>query len=718
MNPGEVLVILGTLAPLGAFVATASTFRSPDKRTASYASALSILTFVVITAALLFLMFLFLTSDVGYDYVWWNTSSDLSTAYKIAGVWSSAEGSFLLWIWFMSLVLVVEVMLQPRRTYLSRKFHAAFQSSLSGILFMFMLLLLDMNLFRGTDPYARMLFPQGYGLEFSLQTPEMILHPPVVFAGYAFCIAALAAGISYYLTGDSKWHSISLPWARLAWIFLTLGIGIGAIWAYYVLGWGGYWAWDPVETSSLLPWLVVTAFLHTQLRNARKGEYAIVSPALGMASFVAVMFAAFTTRAGSIWTASVHAFGKSAGATAAARLSYLLQHDSTVLGIFTLMVALFAFTAFFAYSKYRATPRKEEEPEPERMSEYISDRNNMTLTVALLIVTSAVLLLLLFKNVNVSQSANYTEFNQKMSLFFVFLMVALSICLVWKSLGKERAFWLGAGMLVASIVLGVLAAGTGDFDWLVAFSLPSYVLAVFASAFKIAKSRVPGSARKTLQKLSPQIIHLGVSLVLVSFVISSNMQTFPADVLSTNDVKGTYLLVGEQVKVGDYSIRLVNLSYHPDSRFAGGIVVDEVRDAVIDILKSGDVVRRGAVLSDLYGHNASGDPVIPEVEVYIYKSVLSDLYINFQWIDSSTAFVQVKLVPMMNFLWAGFGLLVIGLAIRTSVWRYEPKEVEKEEKKEKAVPVEMKPQPPAKTDTDYEKLVEEELARFKEKRSK
>ena len=716
MNPGEVLVTCGVLAALGAFVTTASTYRSYNRKIASYSSLLSILTFVIITAALMFLMFLFMTSDMDYNYVWGNTSSDLSTAYRLAGVWSGAEGSFLLWIWFMSLVLVVEVLLQPRRNYLSRKFHSAFQSALTAILFMFILLLLDMNLFRETDSFARMLYPNGFGLEFSLQTPEMILHPPVVFAGYAFCVAALAAGIAYYLTGESRWHAISLPWARLAWIFLTLGIGIGAIWAYYVLGWGGYWAWDPVETSSLLPWLVATAFLHTQLRHARKGEYAVVSPALGMASFVAVMFATFTTRAGSIWTSSVHAFGQSAGATAAARFSYLLQHDSTVLGIFTLMLALFAFTAFLAYKKYSTIPKKEE-PEPERISDYISDKNNMTLAVALLVVTSAVMLLLLFKNVNVSQSANYAEFNQKMSLFFVLLMVALSLCLVWKALGKEKAFWMGTGMLVVSVVLGILAAASGDFDWLVAFSLPSYVLAVVASVYRIGRSRVTGSPRKTLQRLGPQIVHLGVSLVLVSFVISSNMQTIPAGNM-TDGVSGSVLSLGDEVKVGDYSVRLVALSNRSESGFAGGIAVDQRMEATVDILKSGDAARSGVVLTNLYGHTLGGDPVYPEVEVYIYKSVFNDLYISFAWIDSTTAFVDAKLVPMMNFLWAGFGLLVIGLAIRTAVWRYEPPEIHKEEKKAEAPPPETVTGPPAKTEVDYEKMVEEELRRFKERRSK
>src|SRR4030066_1735929 len=144
-------------------------------------------------------------------------------------------------------------------------------------------------------------------------------------------------------------------------------------------------------------------------------------------------------------------------------------------------------------------PRKEEEPEPEKLSGYISDKNNMLLSDGLLLVISAVMLFLLFKNVNVTQAANLSEFNQKMSLFFVILMVVMSTCLVWKTLGRGLAFWLAACILVASVVLALV----GSFDWLVAFSLPSYVVAVGASGFKIAKSSVKGSLRKTMQKGSP-----------------------------------------------------------------------------------------------------------------------------------------------------------------------------------------------------------------------
>lgn len=250
MNIGELMIVASTLTSFGAFAGRALSLRSGSK---DLSVVLSLLTFGILSAALIFLGYLFLTSDMSYFYVWSSTSTDLASIYKMSGIWSGAQGSLFLWIWFMSLALAVEVMLEPRRRYLSERFHGVFQASMSGIIFLFMLLMLNMNLFERTSTFLLQFASGGNGMQLILQTPEMILHPPVVFAGYAFCVVTFAAAVAYLLTNDSNWVSVSLPWGRLAWLFLTLGIGIGAIWAYYVLGWGGYWAWDPVETSSLLP---------------------------------------------------------------------------------------------------------------------------------------------------------------------------------------------------------------------------------------------------------------------------------------------------------------------------------------------------------------------------------------------------------------------------------------------------------------------------------
>lgn len=708
MTTGDLLLIGGALAAFGAAVARVSAMRSGDRRMTSASTILSMFAFLFVSLALLLLTYYFLASDFGTGYVWSYSSSDLSTVYKLSGVWAGSSGSFLLWTWFMALVLIIEVALEPRRSYLTSKFHGIFQTVLSSVVFLFLLILMGMSLFKPTGTLELQYYPNGNGLKLVLQTPEMIFHPPVVFAGYAFCVAAFAAGAAYFFTSDRNWTAISLPWARLSWLFLTLGIGIGAIWAYYVLGWGGYWGWDPVETSSLLPWLLVTTFLHTQIRHARKGEYGIVSPMLGMLSFVAVLFATFATRAGGIWTSSVHSFGSSQGASAGARLSYLLQNDNSVLGIFSIMVIFLVFAFFMAYSKYRSAPHQEEQPEPDKISEYIGDKNNMLLAVVLLIATSAIMLLLLFKNVDVSQSANYAEFNQKMSIFFVALMVTMTICLLWKYLGKEVTLWLSVGMVASSIAFSIVAGVTGSLDWLVAFSLPSYLVAVGSSAVKLVKSGAVGTLRTRVQKVSPHIIHLAVAIVLMSFIVSTSLQQEANGSGRVVTSAGVVVNLGDELGVGDYTIRLVSLTARNEQSFAGGTLVTVVRDAVIDIARSGETLREDVTLSDMYGPSIKGGLEVVHIEVYIYKSIIRDLYINFQWRDNSSALIEAKTVPLMNTLWLGLGLLAVGIVLRTSSWHQEIVETQS-----KAVKASSK-----KSGKDYEALVEEELKKYKAKRGR
>ena len=657
--------MLTVLASAGAAITRGLGLRLEDKRFVAASRLLSYSTFVAASAMLALLAYLFLSSDMSYMYVWSNSSSDLGTLYKLSGVWAGAQGSFMLWIWLMSLGLVIEVALERRRHYLTERFHGVLQLSISGIILLFMLILVGMQLFERTPAFYLQVAPEGSGMNLILQTPEMALHPPIVFAGYAFCVLVLASAAGYFATGEKDWVRVSLPWTRIAWIFLTLGIGIGAIWAYYVLGWGGYWGWDPVETASLLPWIVATAFLHTQLRHARKGEYKIMSPALGMLTFVAVMFATFATRAGAIWQSTVHSFTNLPDIpSASGRLSYLLQHDSTVLGIFSLMLLLFLTAIYLAYDKYRSTPKPEEEPEPEKISEYVSDKNNMLLTTLLFVVTSAIILLLMFKNLNALPQANYDEFNQKMSLFFVATMTVLSVCLLWKFVGKARALYLGLGMIAASTVIAVAGGVTGSVNWLVGFSLPSYLVAMGASAFKLVKSVGGRSLGPILRKAGPQVVHMGVALVLMSYVVSSNLQAFPASTTDIEGMSGSVVRVGDSVTVGDFSIRLLSLSTSTTQ-----VTSFQTDTAIIEITRSGSVAKPGVDLSNIYGSSGNA-----QIEVYIYKTVFEDLYVDFQLMNGTTALVQAKTVPFMNTLWIGFALLVVGLTMRTVAWRPETPE--------------------------------------------
>jgi hypothetical protein len=319
-------------------------------------------------------------------------------------------------------------------------------------------------------------------------------------------------------------------------------------------------------------------------------------------------------------------------------------------------------------------PRAAEQQEPDKMSEYISDRNNMLLAVVLLVAITLVMLLLMFKNVDVAQSANYAEFNQKMALFFVSLMVAMTICLLWKFLGKENAMWLGIGLIASSAVLAAVFAQADIATYLVGLSLPSYVVAVGASAVKLAKSRIPGSLRKTLQKAGPHIVHMGIAFVLMSYVVSSEMQELPSSDESSESTVFT-LGLGQGLEVGAYTLVLTDLEVQNEYQKSGALVVREARTATFDILRSGEPVKEGVVVTDLYSYTTGGVPQVVEIGVHVYKSAIEDLYISFQWLNYSSAYVEAKTIPMMNTLWAGLGLLILGIVVRTAAWQIEPKEM-------------------------------------------
>lgn len=722
MNLGELFILIGIATSFFATALRAYAIRYPDKKTFSLSANFSILTFVVTSAALLLLTYYFLSSNMDYYYVWSNSSTDLAALYKLSGVWAGAEGSVLLWIWFISLALVIEIFMEPKRKYLSDKFHSFFQATLSGIIFLFMLILYTMHLFRETDPSLLVFNMNGAGMNLLLQTPEMAIHPPVIFGAYAFAAVGFASALAYFMTKQRNWHMIALPWTRYAWLLLTLGIGIGALWAYYVIGWGGYWAWDPVETSSLIPWFVMTAFLHTLVRFGRKGDYALASPLLGQLSFISIMFATFATRAGSIWSSSVHAFPGGEGATPFDRFIYLLSNDASIFGIFSIMILLLIIAVFFVYREYRSMPKKDEAQEQQKISSYISEKNNMTLAALLMAVTAIIMLLLLFKNINLTQTANFTEFNQKMSLFFAALMIAMTLCLIWRYLGKEKAFQVSVGLIALSILLALIGAGTNSFDWLVAFSLPSYLAAFGASIFKLWKSWVPRSLMKTLRKMSPHIIHLGIAMILVSFVISTNMQVVPADIENENLYPTTS--IGGQITAGDYSARLVALTEETGIAPAG---LSIYQNATIDILKSGTVISSGLVLTNIINQEIGTQNYNKmKHEALIFKTLMNDIYLDFVWTDNTSCALRIKVIPFMNTLWIGLTLVSVGILARTLTWKQAPKpeesppEKKRDTKGPKRIPEEAVSRriSAEEDDVDYESLVEEELKRFKEKKSR
>ena len=260
------------------------------------------LTTVVASAVLLQA---FLKKDFSFGYVAENSDTTLSVFYRIAGFWAGQSGSFLLWLLFLAIAAIIIAVIDLNRLERLTAGAVAVIGVISAVFTA--LMVFD----PGSDPFIKAeAGAMPFGLNPLLLHPAMVLHPPALFIGYVGLAVPFAFAVSTLLLGrgDKLWVQRSQKWAVFGWLFLSLGIGLGAWWAYVVLSFGGFWAWDPVENTSLVPWLTATALLHSFTLYKSRGLFKRWALGLAVATFWFTILATWTTRTGLI--SSVHAFGK------------------------------------------------------------------------------------------------------------------------------------------------------------------------------------------------------------------------------------------------------------------------------------------------------------------------------------------------------------------------------------------------------------------------
>lgn len=263
--------------------------------------------FLLVTLASGALIYGFVTRDFSIQYVANHSSRDLPMFYTISAFWAGQEGSLLFWLWLLTLFAMILVW-QSRKVEDDLTNYALFTVVISALFFACAIVFFS-------NPFDRFMHrspPQdGIGLSALLQNPGMIVHPPTLFTGYAgFTIPfAYALGVLLSGKGGNQWLLISRRWTIISWLFLTIGIILGGKWAYVVLGWGGYWAWDPIENASLMPWLVSTAFLHSVMIQEKRNMFKIWNIFLITLTFELCIFGTFLTRSGIV--SSVHTFAES-----------------------------------------------------------------------------------------------------------------------------------------------------------------------------------------------------------------------------------------------------------------------------------------------------------------------------------------------------------------------------------------------------------------------
>jgi cytochrome c-type biogenesis protein CcmF len=356
MEIGTLMLYISLVLGAGSLGFTIYYFFSKDAFYIRMSKWLGILCCIVISLTFLLLAFYFLTSDLHIEYVHSYTKTDYTMFYKWGGILAGAKGTLLFWVWLISLSLIVEEGIQSRKNRRRTDQKAVNRSQVMEnelylwvrliviiVIIAFLILLLKVDLFRPTEANALNFYPDGYGLNENLHTPLMIAHPPVEFAGYAFTTIPMASAFAYLIKGKGKWTNISLQWARWAWLFYGLGIGIGGLWAYIVLGWGGFWAWDPIETVNLIPWITLTALIHGQLFNHKRNLLKNTAILLGIVTFTLSLLATFVTRSG-LWI-SVHAFADVDVKEAGQRLITIMETSEQSQFLISFIFGMLAITA-------------------------------------------------------------------------------------------------------------------------------------------------------------------------------------------------------------------------------------------------------------------------------------------------------------------------------------------------------------------------------------
>src|SRR6266850_1002166 len=503
--------------------------------------------FIFVAIAFCCLGYSFITNDFSVLNVATNSNSQLPLHYRLAATWGSHEGSLLLWVLMLGL-WTVAVSLFSRHLpdeILARVLAVMGTISVGFLLFM----LLTSNPFIRLFPAA----PDGRDLNPLLQDPAMVVHPPMLYMGYVGFSVAFSFAISALISGrlDATWARWSRPWTTVAWMFLTLGIALGSFWAYYELGWGGWWFWDPVENASFMPWLVGTALIHSLAVTEKRGGFKSWTVLLAIAAFSLSLLGTFLVRSGVL--TSVHAF-----ATDPKRGIFILGFLTVVIGG---SLALYAWRA-----KQVGLGSKFE----------VLSRESLLLTNNVLLITAAGSVLLgtlypLFVDaLNLGKlSVGPPYFN---SVFVPLMAPAAFLIGVgpiarWKQAKiPELAVRLRLAFGLSLVTAILLPFVIGGWKWRASLGLLLFCWIVATSLQNIwSRVRTQSGESSLLNRLkSParsyygmHLAHIGVAVFIAGVTVVTSYQT-------EKDVK---MNIGDTVSVGGYEFRLNNLTQYQGPNF-------------------------------------------------------------------------------------------------------------------------------------------------------
>ena len=604
--------------------------------------------FLSLTVAFIALFYLFAVNDFSVQYVVNNSNTKLPLHYRLSAVWGSHEGSLLLWIWLLTLWSAAVALFSKQ---LPQEAVARVLGIMGIVTIGFLLFVLfTSNPFDRTFPD----FPvDGRELNPLLQDVGLIFHPPLLYMGYVGFSVAFAFSIASLMTGrlDTAWARWSRPWTMAAWVFLTLGIVLGSWWAYYELGWGGWWFWDPVENASLMPWLAGTALLHSLAVTEKRGSFKAWTVLLAIMAFSLCLLGTFLVRSGIL--VSVHAF-----ASDPTRGLYILAYLIVVIG---------GSLALYAYKGNQIRSRDN----AERYSrETMLLLNNILLMSALAVVFLGTLLPLVHKQIGLGTISVGAPFFDQM---FLIIMTPFALLLGIGPLVKWRRDQFSAirKPVIVSVVIMLIAGFVLPYvlqDKLTVSSVLGVMMATIITLLSLYELQQRATHRSGffngLSKLSRShwgmfLAHLGVAMTVWGIAFSQNYSV-------ERDVR---MNVGDSVQIAGYDYTFRGITNADGPNYAGG-------KAQVDISKNGKL--ETTLFAEKRFYTVSK---MTMTEAAIDWGFSRDLYVALgESLNDGSWALRLYYKPFIRWIWFGGVFMALGGLLCMFDRRYRFSKVLKEEK--------------------------------------
>jgi cytochrome c-type biogenesis protein CcmF len=601
--------------------------------------------FITCSLAAFALVWAAFTNDYSVAYILHHSNNALPTPYKFAALWSGQEGSLLLWAWLLTgygFVLRLRHAVDVRLTAYASTIMAGIQ------VFFFALICF------AASPFALEANPpaDGFGLNPLLQYPEMVIHPPMLYLGYVgFAVPfsfALGALIMRY-PGD-RWIRITRNWTMVTWLFLTCGIFLGAHWAYSVLGWGGYWGWDPVENASLMPWLTGTAFLHSVIMQEKRGMMKVWNVWMIFTTFLLCILGTLLTRSGII--SSVHAFA-----------------ESSIGAWFTTFLVILLCTCLFVFFRQRGHLQAENKLNSLASRESSFLFNNLILLAACFAVLWGTLFPVIseyFAGSKVTVGAPfYNRVIFPMGLFLL-LLTGIGPLLAWRSTSFKavRRNFILPGVVMLFTACTLLLAGLhpwaeGDdsnsqYFSILAISIAAGVITAIATEFlrgaavirkqtgRNLVSALVHLTRRNTRRYGGYIVHFGIVVIFIGIAGGAFNQTRESE-----------LGFGDSISIGGYTLVCQSFSQDSNPNY-------ETEYALLDVFHNGHKITQLAPERRVYIASQQ-----PATIVANHSTLARDLYVIYEGRnpDTDRPIIKVFLNPLIAWIWIGVLIVIFGTLI-------------------------------------------------------